>query len=157
MLVILALAALIFAFPAFTALLTDWWWFREIGYEVVFIRELLTRSLLFLIVGAVTSVALYLNLRIVNVGPSVPELDLTRALRRVSLPFSLVLGLLAGLGAAPAWDLVLQMINRTPFGTLDPVFSRDIGFYVFTLPGLSAAIGFLSSLTVGCLILLLLV
>ena len=165
---IIALAALILAFPAFAALLTDWWWFREIGYEVVFTRELLTRSLLFLIVGAVTSVALYLNLRIaqrrrvanpvfIEVGPSVPQLDLTRTFRRMSLPASLVLGLLAGLGATPAWDLALRAINRTPFGTLDPVFSRDIGFYVFTLPGLSAAIGFLSGLTVGCLLLLLLV
>jgi uncharacterized membrane protein (UPF0182 family) len=61
LLVILALAALLFAFPTFTALLTDWWWFREIGYEVIFTRELITRSLLFLIVGAVTAVALYLN------------------------------------------------------------------------------------------------
>ena len=159
-LVIIAVAALILAFPAFTALLTDWWWFREIGYQVVFTRELLTRALLFLIAGAVTSGALYVNLRIaqrglvpnpimVQVGPSVPQLDLTRQIRRVSLPVSLVLGLLAGLGATPAWDLVLRVINRTPFGTLDPVFSRDIGFYVFTLPGLSAAIGFLSSHTDG--------
>jgi len=107
---IIAGAALILAFPAFTALLTDWWWFQEVGYEVVFTRELLTRSLLFLVVGAVTSGALYLNLRIaqrglvpypviVNAGPSVPALDLTRSLRRLSLPFSLVLGLLVGLGA----------------------------------------------------------
>jgi uncharacterized membrane protein (UPF0182 family) len=165
LLVIIALAALLFAFPTFTAMLTDWWWFREIGYEVVFTRELFTRSLLFLIVGAVTAVALYLNLWIaqrrrvanpvfIDVGPTVPQLDLTRALRRLSLPVSLGLGLLAGLGAAPAWDLVLQVINRTPFGTLDPVFSRDIGFYVFALPGLSAALGFLSSLTIGCLVLL---
>jgi uncharacterized membrane protein (UPF0182 family) len=166
LLVLLALAAFsFFAFPAFTALLTDWWWFREIGFEVVFTRELLTRSLLFLIVGAATAIALYLNLWIaqrgrvanpvfIDVGPTVPQLDLTRALGRLSLPVSLALGLLAGLGAAPAWDLVLQVINRTPFGTLDPVFSRDIGFYVFTLPGLAAAIGFLSSLTIGCLVLL---
>jgi len=162
---ILAVAALFLTFPAFTALLTDWWWFREIGYQVVFTREILTRSLLFLSVGGLTAGALYLNLRIaqrglvpnpimVQVGPSVPQLDLTRQLSRLSLPVSLVLGLLAGLGATPAWDLVLRMINRTPFGTVDPVFSRDIGFYVFTLPGLSAAIGFLSSLTVGCLLLL---
>jgi uncharacterized membrane protein (UPF0182 family) len=165
LLVILALAALLFAFPAFTALLTDWWWFREIGYEVVFTRELFTRSLLFLIVGAITAVALYLNLWIaqrrrvaspvfIDIGPTAPQLDLTRALRRASLPASLVLGLLAGLGAAPAWGLVLQAIHRTPFGTLDPIFSRDLGFYVFTLPGLSAALAFLSSLTIGCLVLL---
>jgi uncharacterized protein len=164
--VIIALAALFFALPALTALLTDWWWFQEIGYEVVFTRELLTRSLLFLIVGAVTSGVLYLNLWIaqrrrvaspvfIELGSSVPQVDLTQTLRRLSLPVSLVLGLVAGLGATPAWSLVLQVIHRTPFGTLDPVFSRDIGFYVFALPGLSAALGFLSSVTVGCLVLML--
>ena len=35
-------------FPAVSGLLTDWWWFREIGYQVVFVRELTTRLLLFL-------------------------------------------------------------------------------------------------------------
>ena len=32
---------------------------------------------------------------------------------------------------------MLQAIYQTPFGIADPVFSRDIGFYVFTLPALS--------------------
>ncbi len=44
------------------------------------------------------------------------------------------------------------MIYQTPFGIADPVFSRDIGFYVFTLPGLSAAIGLLTTLAVFCLL-----
>jgi uncharacterized membrane protein (UPF0182 family) len=160
--------ALFLMFPATTAVLTDWWWFREIGYQVVFTRELATRSLLFFVVGGVTAGVLYLNLRmaqrgfvpdplVVQIGPSAPRLDVTRGLRRVSLPASLVLGLLAGIGATPAWDLVLRAINRTPFGILDPIFSRDIGFYVFTLPALAAAIGFLAGLAVICLLLLVVV
>jgi uncharacterized membrane protein (UPF0182 family) len=40
-----------------------------------------------------------------------------------------------------------------PFGIADPVFSRDIGFYVFTLPALSAATGFLFTLAVISLVL----
>ena len=162
---IVAFLALFLAFPILAALLTDWWWFREIGYQIVFVRELVTRSLLFLIVGGVTAGALYLNLRlalrgfvadpiVLNIAPSAPRVDVTRGLRRLSLPASLVLGALAGLGATPAWSLVLQVINRTPFGTADPIFSRDIGFYVFALPALTAALGFLSSLTVICLLLL---
>src|SRR5205823_5466275 len=67
---------------------------------------------------------------------------------------ALFVGLLVGLAATPAWDLVLRVIYRTPFGIADPIFSRDIGFYVFTLPGLSAAIGLLTTLTVLCLLLL---
>jgi hypothetical protein len=157
--------ALFLMFPATAAVLADWWWFREIGYQIVFTRELATRSLLFFLVGGLSAGVLYLNLRmaqrglvpnplVVQIGPSAPALDVTRALRRLSMPASLVLGLLAGIAATPAWDLVLGAINRTPFGILDPVFSRDIGFYVFALPALTAALGFLVSLTVICLLLL---
>jgi len=165
---IAAVVALFLLFPAATAVLTDWWWFREIGYQVVFTRELATRTLLFFVVGGVTAGVLYLNLRmaqrglvpdplVVQIGPSVPPMDITRGLRRVSLPAALVLGLLAGVGATPAWDVVLRAINRTPFGILDPIFSRDIGFYVFTLPALAATIGFLAGLAVICLLLLVVV
>ena len=88
---------------------------------------------------------LYVNLRaaqrglvpnpvVLQLAQSAPHLNLTAALRRLSLPVSLALGLLAGFAATPAWDLVLRAIYRTPFGIADPIFSRDIGFYVFTLP-----------------------
>jgi uncharacterized membrane protein (UPF0182 family) len=151
------LAALFFVFPAFSVLLTDWWWFREIGYQVVFTRELTTRVLLFLAAGGLTAGVLYLNLRaaqrglvpdpvVLQFGPSAPRVDISAALRRLTLPASLTLGLLAGFAATPAWDLVLRVIYQTPFGIADPVFSRDIGFYVFTLPGISAGIGFLTTL-----------
>ena len=164
--IIAALAALLlFLFPAFTGFLTDWWWFREIGYRIVFVRELTTRLLLFLAVGGITAGVLYLNLRVaqrglvphpvvLRLGESAPRLDVTAALRRVSASASLVFGLLAGLAAAPAWSLVLRAIYRTPFGIADPVFSRDVGFYVFTLPGLSLLLQFLSTLTGFCLLIL---
>jgi hypothetical protein len=155
----------LFLFPAFSALLTDWWWFREIGYQVIFVRELTTRLLLFLAAGGLTGGVLYLNLRAAQRGlvpdpivlqlggPGTRRVDISSALRRLALPVSLALGLLAGLAAAPAWDLVLRVIHRTPFGIADPVFSRDIGFYVFTLPGLAAALGFLITLAVISLLL----
>jgi len=34
---------LLFGFPTFSALLADWWWFQEVGYEVVF-RTIVTIS-----------------------------------------------------------------------------------------------------------------
>ena len=157
--------AALFLFPSFGALLTDWWWFGEIGYRIVFIRELTTRVLLFLAAGGLAFGVLYLNLRaaqrglvpnpvVLQLGPGAQPVDLSAALRRLSLPLSLGFGLLAGFAATPAWDLVLRVIYRTPFGIADPVFSRDIGFYVFTLPALAAALGFLTTLTVISLLLL---
>lgn len=155
---ITALFALGVFFPALVTLLTDWWWFREIGYEIVFTRSLTTQALLFLTAGGIAFGLLYVNLRVAQRGmvpnpillqlaQSAPRLNLTASLRRLSLPLSLGLGLLAGLGATAAWELVLQALYGVPFEIADPVFSRDIGFYVFTLPALSAAIGFLLTFT----------
>ena len=157
--------AALFLFPSFTALLTDWWWFGEIGYRIVFTRELTTRLLLFLAAGGLSFGVLYLNLRaaqrglvpnpvVLQLGPEAQPVDISAALRRLSLPVSLGFGLLAGFAATPAWDLVLRVIHRTPFGIADPIFSRDIGFYVFTLPALAAALGFLTTLAVISLLLL---
>jgi uncharacterized membrane protein (UPF0182 family) len=158
----LAFLALFF-FPSLLSLLVDWWWFQEIGYQNVFTRELVTRVLLFLVVGGLTFGAFYLNLRnaqrglvpdpiVFRIGQRAPRVDLTRALLRVSLPVSLFLALMAGLAATPAWTLVLRFIYGTPFGIQDPVFARDIGFYVFTLPALTALLGFLSALVTISLI-----
>jgi len=163
-LAIAAFAALGIFFPGLVALLTDWWWFREIGYQIVFSRALVTRIVLFLAVAGLTAGLLYLNLRIAQRGlipnpillqlaPSAPRLNLTVAVRRLTVPLALTLGLLAGFGATAAWALVLRATNGTPFGIVDPVFSRDIGFYLFTLPALSAALGSLISLTVLSLVL----
>ena len=160
---IAALVALVLSAPALLGLLTDWWWFREIGFQIVFTRQLVTQVLLFLGAGCLTAGTLYVNLRIaqrgivphpvlVQVGPETPQLDLTRETRRVSLPATLVVGLLAGLTATPLWSVVLQALNRTPFGALDPVFSRDVGFYVFTLPALAAGLSLLSGLVLVTLL-----
>jgi len=155
----------LFLVPAFITLLTDWWWFQEIGYGIVFTRQLTTGALLFLIAGGLTAGVLYLNLRIAQRGlvpypivlklhQTAPRFDLTAYFRRLSLPVSLALGVLAGLVAATAWDTVLLAVYRTPFGIADPVFSRDIGFYVFTLPAISTGIGFLYRLALISLVLL---
>ena len=158
--------AIILVFPLTSPVLTDWWWFKEIGYQVIYTTELATRSLLFLTVGVASSVVVYANLRVaqrglvpfpmtVGVVGQGPVVNLTALLARFTAPVSLVVGFLFGSGVGPAWQTVLGFIHRTPFGAVDPVFGRDIGFYVFILPALSALLTLASSLTVICLLVLL--
>ncbi|HLB54343.1 MAG TPA: UPF0182 family protein, partial [Gemmatimonadales bacterium] len=156
-LVVAGLAALFLFFPAMTRLVTDWWWFREIGYEVVFTRQILYRILLFVAAGGLSSVVLYFNLRaaqrglvpnpvVLTLGEGMPSFNLNALLRRLTLPASLAIGLVSGLTANSAWDVVLRAFYRTPFGATDPIFSHDLGYYVFTLPALSAVLGYLAGL-----------
>ena len=160
---VIAWFAILFFVPALLGFLVDWWWFQEIGYRVVFTRQLITQFLLFVVVGGLTFGFLYFNLRVAQRGlvpypvvlrftQGAPRVDITRPLRRLSLPVSLVLGFLAGLSSTSAWATVLRSMYATPFGTRDPVFGRDVGFYVFQLPALSVALGYLFALLLVSLI-----
>jgi hypothetical protein len=41
------------------------------------------------------------------------------------------------------WESFLKMMNSVPFGMADPVFNKDVSFYVFTMPALHAIQGWL--------------
>ncbi len=159
-LVILGLLAL----PALTRLLAEWWWFQEVGYQVVFRRELLTKVGLFAGVGTVTTLVVYLNLRfaqrglvphprVFTLGEAMPRVNLPAELRKRTLPIAMILGLLSGLAVTPLWTTVLQAMHATPFGVADPAFGRDVGWYVFTLPALTVFVGYLAGITLLTLVL----
>ena len=142
--------------PGLSSTLADWWWFKEIGYQIIFTKEIVTRGLLFLGVFGVATALFYGNFRLaqrglamvpfsVQLGPGLPPLNLSSALRRLSLPIALVLGFLFGSAGSTAWETILLAMDRTPFGTVDPIFGRDISYYVFTLPAID---GILTMLTV---------
>ena len=57
--------------------------------------------------------------------------------RRLLLPGALGLGVLSAFQAAGEWESYLRFANTLPFGVQDPIFQKDVGFYVFRLPFLS--------------------
>ncbi|MBL8959577.1 MAG: UPF0182 family protein [Gemmatimonadetes bacterium] len=162
------LAGLVFLTTLSSGFLVDLWWFREIGYSVVFSREIIARLLLFAAGFVVTLVLVRTNLAIaqrgvvplpVTISASAPggattAIDVTTALARVTRPLSVVLAVFAGMAASSSWSTVLRAMHGTPFGTVDPVFGRDIGFYVFSLPAVTLVLGMLTSLATLLLLLL---
>jgi hypothetical protein len=75
-----------------------------------------------------------------------------RLLDRVGALVLLIASLLLGVGFGANWWRFLLFLHRQPFGRLDPQFHRDIGFYVFTLPAVSALIGWLTGLVIACIV-----
>ncbi len=155
---------LLFGFPTISALLADWWWFQEVGFEVVFTRQLSTQVALFAGAALLTLGVVLLTLRltqrgqpqgplVVRAGDSIPHVELPAVITRLGIPIALGLSLFAGLIASASWETALQWWYGVPFGLRDPVLSRDIGFYVFTLPGISVLLGMLSALATVSLLL----
>src|SRR5438034_744968 len=156
--VLVVLFALFLLLFNLVPLAAEWLWFQALGYERVFTTRLVAEAVLGVGVGGLVFAFLYVNLRIaqrglvpnplvVQVSSGAAAVDVTRLLRRLALPTALGLALLFGLGAAAGWLGVLQFLHRTPFGVTDPVFGRDVGYYVFTVPVIAGAIGLVIAVT----------
>jgi uncharacterized membrane protein (UPF0182 family) len=137
-------------------LYTDWLWFREVGYTVVFSTRILVRTALFFGFGLLFFALFYGNVRFARrlapeetdrfllerFGPEWGQ-NLRSAIGWILLGGAIFLSLWAGRLAAEAWTELLEFLHATPFGVTDPVFGHDVGFYVFRLPFLRFVQGFL--------------
>ncbi len=131
---------------------TDWLWFDNLGYRGVFVKVLITRVLLFAVGAAamavLSSASIYAASRISRGEASLPLPDdilrfMSRALASISVGVVALLSIIFGGIVASRWEIFLRFSNGVPFGQIDPVFGRDVGFYVFTLPMLSFVQGWL--------------
>ncbi len=163
MLGLLALLLLLVLAPALIRLYADVLWFQEIGFSRVLGTELATRAGLFAAVALLAFGFLYSNARIAQRGrayrpillhgPEAPPRDLSELVWRVTVPIALVIAVVLGLSAMSGWLTVLRALHGVPFATADPIFGRDVAYYVFSLPLVAAVLGLLFSL--GALSLLL--
>ena len=70
-----------------------------------------------------------------QVRREVPLLDFMASnLKLLILGIPLVLAAMTGLVMAQQWEIILQYLNASPYGEVDPIFGKDISFYFFILP-----------------------
>ncbi len=150
-------------------LYVDWLWFQEVGYVEVFTRTLTLRGSLFGALAITVAIFLYANLTFAarTAAPDVlweledqlglPGRLVIEPLIRRFLPIVLALiSLASGLRAGAHWEVLLGYLNATPFQIADPVFGRDLAFFVFTLPFWRLVHGWAIALVTGTLVLTLL-
>jgi uncharacterized membrane protein (UPF0182 family) len=145
-----------FLVPELVQLLTDWYWFEEIGFAGIYATVLSAKFFWGVGTSGISAAFIYGNTwaarRLVASRPLIVRvregeanrvrvLNLERYIRAFALPISLVLGLFTGLIGGSNWETILLYFNAAPFGQSDPVFGRDIGFYFFTLPFVQLAVG----------------
>jgi uncharacterized membrane protein (UPF0182 family) len=123
---------------------TDFLWFDELGHERVFWKLLTMRWIAGTATGAGTTLLLLANFWLVaRVAPAdagLPRADPRNALLRravllgcvaVAVAAGLVVGRAVVLGS---WQQLALWTHRQDFGITDPLFNKDVGFFVFSLP-----------------------
>ena len=143
--VLLALAVF-FVLPSAAVFWTDWLWYIETGYLPIFQKTLRAQALMFGGAFAAAFAFLYGNLRLARASFRQPQLVLgatvdgrpviveSRRLDRLALYGSLIVALLTALSMTGSWLDFLRFTHAVPFGVTDPIFGRDVSFYVFRFP-----------------------
>jgi uncharacterized membrane protein (UPF0182 family) len=122
---------------------TDLLWFREVGQEQAFWTTLKWKVLVHLVIGFGTATFLLVNFAAVDrvvaavnrQGKTLTPIPLW-AYRNLVFPLAAIAGGLASSAwaAGNVWQSLLLWQHRGDFGVTDPVFHRDVGFFVFSLP-----------------------
>ena len=159
-LIIGSLAAIVLFFEL-AWLITDWFWFQEVGYEGVFWTTLFAKWTVGGIAGALFLVLfggnLYMAERIGKknsyvhlMGMQIPPLRSFGEKTFVPLivGVSVVLAVFMGMSASAQWQEFLLFLKGLPFDLRDPLYQKDIGFYVFKLPFIVSIYQWLSFITI---------
>jgi len=127
----------------------DWLWFENLGFSPVFWTMLLSKfgvgSLVWLLLILIICLNLYIARRLSPGGGRgvvfksaegyVSQLGVSsRGLNALLIGFVLLLSFMVASRGSYQWDMLLRYLYQQPFGSTDPIFNKDIGFYIFSLP-----------------------
>jgi uncharacterized membrane protein (UPF0182 family) len=127
----------------------DWLWFENLGFSPVFLTMILSKFgfgfLVWLLLISIVWLNLYIARRLSpDSGKAVAvkaaddyatQLGLSnRTLNTLLIAVILILSFYVATKGALRWDMVLRYFRQQPFGGTDPVFNKEIGFYIFSLP-----------------------
>ncbi len=154
----LALALLAGSMRTLVMFITDFQWFDKNGYLTTFLVSLLTRLKILIPFWLVASVSMYFYLmglkkKYYKYGHLVVDKKEDKKIRLGTRIFSGFAGLyFAWLIAESIWLKLLMFMNATTFNVVDPIFFRDIGFYLFQLPFLKHVLSLTMMVTVWMVI-----
>ena len=150
------IGAILFLLFSAAGIYTDWMWFENLGYEVVFLTEIIAQLVAFLVGFTVMAIIVALGLTLAwrtrpvylkmpEESPFAAYQQLLESLRKVvMIGTPAVLGIFGGLVTAREWQAAALWLNGTPFGITDAHFGLDAGFFVFELPFYVFVTGYLS-------------
>ena len=146
---VLAAALLLIVFGAnrIAVFVTDLWWFEERGYRDLFLTVFMTRFGIGGMFTLVLALFIALNLLVARrrrpfIIPTTPQQAQVQRVRDAVDPYlpwviaaaSFLFALTSGAAVGAQWETFLLFLNGGTVGTVDPLFARDLGFWLFEYP-----------------------
>jgi len=138
---VIAVAAILFVIFGLNGFYIDFIWFKNLGYLQVFLKELITKLEIIIPLFIVLFAVFYFILSKVekNTEKNVIKLADTprdkKRKRTIKLTASALISLISSIFISNnIWYKLLEFIYGTDFGIVDPIFNKEVSFYVFRLP-----------------------
>lgn len=134
------------------SLFVDWLWLESINYGDVFLKILTSNIAVMAIATLVIFLIILINLLFtqktllatrhrVDLGgvielrpPLWTKFISPKGLPMIFILISLFFASSYGLSLDDGWQVYQKFLNKETFNLLDPIFQRDVGFYIFELP-----------------------
>ena len=135
-LVIILLGIIISIYP-------NWLWFGNLNFAPVFWTMALGKYGVAAVIWFLMIVTLSVNLYAAQRFQSESEQKITeiagmpvsgKSLNIIILAAIMIVSFVIASKGSVQWNMVLSYLNQHPFGSTDPIFGKDIAFYVFSLP-----------------------
>jgi uncharacterized membrane protein (UPF0182 family) len=132
--------------PQIISLYVEWLWFKNLQLEKIFTVKL-NAQVISAVFGAIAGfIIIYINLwaamrstkdRYLTTtfySVSLPQFSLLKHFDKIKAIIPLLIALFIGLLFSSNWMTFLYYLNAADFGYTDPIFNKDISFYLFTIP-----------------------
>nr|WP_256478167.1 UPF0182 family protein [Corynebacterium stercoris] len=150
----------LFLLPMLVGLYTDFLWFGELNYRSVFNTVILTRVVLFVVFALIGGGVAFAAAQAAWRGRPKAQFDpfsdnsrqrevVEKGVRSLMVWVPVVVGLFSGLTGQGLWRTFMLWLNGGNFGIDDAEFGRDLGFFAFSLPAISAVVDMLSMLLIA--------
>lgn len=154
---VLAVIALLFALTRASAVYIETLWYGSLGYTTVYWTTLKYAVAPFVIFASATVIilrgAFWLMERAFDLSALAPRrillnnqpvfIEPARMLKPIAWLVALFFGLVAGLGLSSEWESFALWLNQPPTSEVDPIFGKQVGFYLFTLPAAESVVSWL--------------
>lgn len=135
---IIVILLLIVLFLSLIGFITDFLWFRELGYVSVFLKKLVTQLEIGIPTFVIITLLAYVYLKFLKRGyfKKVASTDQTnhKRLNLISWGMAIVFAILVTfVSISRLWFEILKFTNSTDFDISDPLFNMDVSFYIFKL------------------------